>query len=230
MKEETTFKGSEDQFEKLQHEDFIAEVLKRRAPTATVSKSGFQKFLESTGGAAIITVLGTGIVGGFLTSEYQRRAKDRDAAAASNQKFAEKREETAKAVLDVIAERRAAGEDLVRFKQAPGTDTSKYTSPNLAAVVKEIENAGDAKEAKWNEVENKWNSKRASLDLLLRYYYSDTKEFRDAWKEMQGALDNYSTFSVDCFRFNNCEKADQQKAGLDTVTSLFIVALTIAEK
>src|SRR5437764_6648982 len=79
MGTDETPKWSTEEKQLLQHESFVAEILKRRAPSENnQQKPLWQRFLETTGGAAVITVLIGGIFGQIISSSIQSSLKERE--------------------------------------------------------------------------------------------------------------------------------------------------------
>src|SRR6185503_4847747 len=74
----------EDKEQLLEYETFIKEVLARRegAGKGGQTKPVWQRFLETTGGTALITVLIGGIMGSIITGMIQISAKNREAQQA----------------------------------------------------------------------------------------------------------------------------------------------------
>ena len=68
----------EEKEQLLQHEAFIKEILTLRDKARGDNpKPAWQRFLETTGGAALITVLIGGIMGSIITGLIQQGSKQR---------------------------------------------------------------------------------------------------------------------------------------------------------
>ncbi len=85
MNEKPRIERSEHEQQLLEHAAFAGELLRQLFPEKkeeSRSKPRWQIFLESTGGAAFITVLIggliAGIVGQWITNEYQKGMKERE--------------------------------------------------------------------------------------------------------------------------------------------------------
>ena len=77
MSEKEKFTWTDEENKILRGEAFVAELLSFRNEKAG-EKPRWQRFLESTGGAALITVLLGGIFGSCITDSLQKGAKDRE--------------------------------------------------------------------------------------------------------------------------------------------------------
>src|ERR1044071_8086338 len=69
---------SDKEKEFLHHEDFVAEVAARRGGREGGTKPRWQRFLESSGGTAIVTTLIGGIFGAIISGIIQDGTRERE--------------------------------------------------------------------------------------------------------------------------------------------------------
>ncbi len=167
------------------------------------SKPTWQRFLESTGGAALITVLVGGIAGGLITSHLETRQKDRELAVQKEQ-AAEQRKSAAhkelltarltavQGAIDLLGRAIAAGEDLIvitgpewRLQEARAEVDAKVTRRK-----KEELREG------WNTADAAWRSQRHSAGLLLAVYSSKARNVAEAWRQTEETVAGF----LDCAR------------------------------
>lgn len=200
MGTDETPKWSTEEKQLLQHESFVSEILKRRAPSGNnEQKPLWQRFLETTGGAAVITVLIGGIFGQIISSSIQSSLKERefqqawlkergDQALVANKEYLEKEQETMLRAYELIGACISASEDLISLT---GSDfrESNYTGAKLEDVKKTraklLEN--------YNSKDYEWRSSRERFKLLIGYYHSGHPTVVDAWNSSQEAITRYMT-------------------------------------
>jgi hypothetical protein len=217
MNEELLSKLSDEQKALINNEMLIAKVLEIRNPPESSPpvpvKAGWQKFLESSGGTALITVVIGGIMGGLITATFQFYAKQREMELAAYQQKLEKRQETMKSAYDLIGLSSAPADNLIRYKLMPGNDTTLYTDKEKKAA-KEREWAGILE--KLEDAQQKWSAEEKKAILSLSHYYSNNTEVKNAWKELNKTLPAYFVCAKRCASNSTevCKSCDQQRKAL----------------
>jgi len=149
----------------------------------------WQVFIESSGGAALITVLIGGIIGGAITFFFNRWEKERDEqrlnreAQASRdrlsyEKLLEKKLELARSAFEIAGQSVANTENLLTLHE-PG-----FNFCSTAGVERQIRN-------EYNDADTAWRRKRPSLGLLLSYYNSNGREVAEKWNKADVTLTGY---------------------------------------
>jgi hypothetical protein len=224
----------------LQHEAFIKEVLALREEKAKDSqpKPAWQRFLESTGGTAFITVLIGGIMGSIITGLFQAGAKDREAqqaqlAARSNQaqvaykEYLDKELETVNRALDLIGGCISASDDLIE-STTPVFDSGNYKGKDREDIEQQVVGFFD----EYNDTDKRWRREQYKIGLLIGYYHHGKPGVITAWQDVQNSVTTYmdcaNDLSVDydnskpIEKYGSC-KAQKQKLRdyLDNLTKSF---------
>ena len=177
----------------FQQQTFIEELIKLRSPQSKSSadpKPGWQRFLESTGGAALITVvLGTG--GGYvLTHMIQSFEKSQQARQLSMSEYIKGEHDTVKAVFDLVGQCVAASENL-------STLTTNAFNPEAFPQGEQRNHVLAQKQTlrdDFNKLDQQWRSSRETLTLNMRYYHSNDPAVSTAWDRTRDSLTSY----IDC--------------------------------
>jgi hypothetical protein len=181
----------------LEQQEFIEALLKVRSGQTkrsdeeeVSSKPNWLRFLESTGGAAIITVmlgtLGGAIITGIIQSHNQRQ----EARRLSLSEYIKGEHDTVKSAFDMIGECIAASENLNAITTS-GFNPANFPSGhqrNLVLAQKENLRNG------FNKTEEHWRATRESLTLNMRYYNGDDKDVDSAWDLAGNTVSTY----MDC--------------------------------
>jgi uncharacterized membrane-anchored protein YhcB (DUF1043 family) len=153
-------------------------------------KPEWQIFLESVGGAAIITVFGGGIIGALLTSFLQRKAKEREILL--NQLDADKQRrlqreqvyldgqlKVATEILETVTEIRSKSENLTRLT------TARFSPKNNPST--ELKDYRNQVRSDFNELTHTWKSRREILSALLGTYHKQDRRIFRGWIGLQKA-------------------------------------------
>ena len=191
----------EEKEQLLQHEAFIKEVLALRADSAGGSKSkpAWQRFLETTGGAALITVLVGGVMGSIITGLFQRGAKDREAQQArltarynqsqvAYKEYLDKELEIVNRAFDLVGSCVSASEDLALMTTSTDYDPSKYEGQDKEQARKDLKKQLTEAVDKYNQTDEKWRGEQHKLGLLMSYYHHGNPEVEKSWQGVQGAV------------------------------------------
>ncbi|HVG35827.1 MAG TPA: hypothetical protein VM911_22435 [Pyrinomonadaceae bacterium] len=192
---------TEEQQKLLQQEAFISEILKIRELKERRDKNGgwFVRLLESAGGAALITVLVGGILGGLLNWRIQTNLRDREAAQAiqktqgelalvAYKDFLDRRQETIKSVYELLGNSASASYALITIT-GPEFEHSKLPA--------EAEEQKTAIRDRFNVAVNEWRSRQDNLGALLSYYHEGRPDVVDSWNNTKSSLTAYMKCAQD---------------------------------
>jgi hypothetical protein len=177
--------------------------MKVRKGPADISKPWWQVFLESAGGAALITVLIGGIMGGGITLLFSHWEKERDQvrlsseAAAAREKLSyerlfDKRLGLAKHVFDIEGQSVSRTENLLRLL-TPG-----FTFCSTTGQERHFRND-------YNEADTTWREQRKVIGLSISYYNPGDKTVSLAWTSADQALTEY----MECASGLSSQRYDQ---------------------
>lgn len=223
--------------EQLHKEDFIAEVLRRRAaskPSETPAKPRWQRFLESTGGAALITVLVGGIIGGIITGLFQSWQKDREVQQAllktrteqallAYRDYLDKRQEVNKTAYEMLAASILASDNLISaftrsdYDPQNRTGQSRQDAVTLRAEVKKA----------YEDATAKWQNQAELTGLLLAQYYDNNPDVAAKWEVLKTSLNEYIKCAETCYLggTSGCGCRDTTKKSLDANLGNFHAAV-----
>jgi hypothetical protein len=227
-------KWSRDDERLLHHEAFVAEVLQQRAKLGTGDrpKPAWQRFLESTGGAALVTVLLGGLLGQCITSQVQKgqRAREHqqaldlkerefkqtwlkargDQALIAYQDYLKEEKEVTKRAYELIGSCISASDDLMALTDI---DYNPYHPDYGREDRKLISEQRVAMKDKYIEADAKWRAEREQLGLLMAYYHKGREDIDTAWRATQEAVTGYMAFAEDWERKH--PEADLKKEDID---------------
>ncbi len=177
MSEKEKFTWTDEENKILRGEAFVAELLSFRNEKAG-EKPRWQRFLESTGGAALITVLLGGIFGSCITDSLQKGAKDRefqqawlksrgDQALVAHKEFLEKQQETIKKVYERIGTTMSAADDLIALSHKDLTPSNELGDEER----KKINEQNEQIRKRYNLIDREWRTERDTLAILLNYFF-----------------------------------------------------------
>jgi hypothetical protein len=161
------------------------------AETAT-NKPPWQRFFESTGGTALITVLLGGVLGNWIAGGYEERRALNERRYLTHQEYLEERLATIRPTLERVGQTVAAAEDLITITR-PDFDPRRYAEgqdrDDTLAKRKQIRED-------YNDADVMWRREKAKLGYLLAYYHPGSAEVSAAWREFDDAVTSF----VDCAR------------------------------
>jgi hypothetical protein len=176
---------------------FLEELLKLRAgqqKSATENsgeqKPGWLRFLESTGGAALITVVLGTLGGAAITGLIQSFSQGQQARQLSISEYLKGEHDTVKAVFDMVGRCIAAAENLNTIT-TQGFDPANFPEGDQRNLVLVQKNNLRDEFNKWDE---QWRASRETLTLNLRYYHGNDPALGSAWDNTRDALSSY----MDC--------------------------------
>jgi hypothetical protein len=164
-------------------------------PSSTAEKPPWQRFLESTGGTAVISVLIAGIATQLITCGVQTRLKERDTEQAYIKARGEQALVSYKDYLD--QERQAVqqayseiGSCLSAGQRVIG-QTGPQWQPKPGVTYKPQQ---DEIKRNFNEVNTKWRSESIGLGSMMSYYHPNGPDVLPSWRCVQTAMTEY----MDC--------------------------------
>ena len=139
-------------------------------------KGVFESLVTSSVVAALVTVLGTAVVGNYIAGRVQERNKRNEIALSAFRDNQASQVALVKEVYELIGRYRAAGEDLIYItgdQFAAGNYDEPARKLNQAWFTS-IRNHHD-------EVDQLWRQKKYALGYLLSFHYHGRKEVADSW-------------------------------------------------
>jgi hypothetical protein len=199
----------------LQHEAFIKEILALRdgKTGGGSAKPAWQRFLETTGGAALITVLIGGIMGSVITGLIQLGAKNREAQQArltarynqgqvAYKEYLDKELEIVNRAFDLVGGCISASEDLVAMTTSSDYDPEQYQDQYKKNLEKQQMDSLN----KYNEMDQKWRGEQHKLGLLMSYYHHGKPEVGTAWQAVQDAVNAQFKCTYDLYTTKLADK------------------------
>lgn len=169
-----------------------AEPLRREARRSDDGKPSWQRFLESTGGAALVTVLLGGVLGNWIAGALAERRAVNERMYLTHQEYLEARLATIRPTLERIGHTVAAAEDLITITR-PDFDPRKYAEgPDRNATLAKRRQIREA----YNAADAEWRREKETLGYLLVYYHSDGRGVAGSWNQLEDAVTGF----VDCAR------------------------------
>ncbi|MBC7929834.1 MAG: hypothetical protein H7Z38_04625 [Rubrivivax sp.] len=201
---------SEEEARLLHHEALMSQLLRQRMPPdkEARAKPAWQRFLETSGGTALITVLIGGIIGTIISAGIQSSAKDRELATIAYKEYLGKQQEVLKRVYERIGVSISASDDLIKLS------TKDYAVTSYEGKKKEeASNLRDSIKKKFDESYTAWRSERDGLGFLMSYYHPKQVKVIDAWRGVKDSVTNYMR-CADNWIDNNflLERKDADKA------------------
>jgi hypothetical protein len=184
----------------LRHEAFMAEIARRRARLEAKdgSKPRWQRFLETSGGTALVTVLLGGLMGQLITWSIQNQLKERefqqawmkargDQALVTYKEYLDQEQEIVKRSYELIGGCISASEDLILLT------TPDFAPGDFSGSEKhKVETERSSIVEKYNSADSQWRSEREKLGLMMSYYHRGRPEVTRAWQEIQSSVTKYN--------------------------------------
>jgi hypothetical protein len=187
MTEEIPPPFTEEERRLLRHEEFVAQLLKQRGGSqkSEAAKPAWQRFLESTVGAAMITVLIGGIIGAVISGEIQAGLKERDyeqtrlkaigdQALVSHKEYLDKQQDIVKRIYEKIGTSISAAEDLITITRREYNHTLKE-----GAEKERQKKFNDNVIETFNAKDREWRSERDVLGFLMGYSTQNRMKCRE---------------------------------------------------
>ncbi|HEY0079157.1 MAG TPA: hypothetical protein VGB73_10965 [Pyrinomonadaceae bacterium] len=195
---------SESQSLMLRHEEFIAEVMRRRRPEETSGtdtqpqKTWKQILFETSGGTALINVIIGGAFVTIISILIQQGFKEREVRqaylkASSEQallaykEYSDREQEIVKEIYEVIGKCISSSDDIIDLTR-PEFDPEKYPTQSLRD---EVTKDAVSLQEKYSEAATQWRASQAKLKLLIAYYHPSQPEVTNGWDGVQKSLTAY---------------------------------------
>lgn len=188
----------------LRHEEFVARVLELRSRTGRKEPASpaWLRLLESTGGAALVTVLLGGIAGSVITAVIQNGQKEREfqqewlkargeQALLAYREYAEGELKTVQAAFGEVGAMLAAAQDLIVLTEGR-FDPGKFEGAEKEKVLEQRRQLRGA----FNTADEAWRRGRETQGLMMGYYHRGSPAIQERWRAVQAAVDAF----VDCAR------------------------------
>jgi hypothetical protein len=180
----------------LQYLTLVTAVLHQHPPrqNEVQPKHWWQYFLEPSVLTALVTILIGGIIGGYITSEYQRKQREKEAEQAwlklrgdqalhSFKDYLVKEQELVKRAYSLIGNCISASDRLISQtgKAYSGTFLNQTAIDNQKVEIKR----------NFNSVTVTWQGEREEIALLMSYYHPKQQSVVSAWRKVQDSVNNF---------------------------------------
>jgi hypothetical protein len=189
--------------EESRHIQFIASVVEalnsraRPPDDKEKSKPAWQRFLETAGGAALVTVLLGGVLGQCVTSKINEGIKERenhqadakaynDRVSDAAKSYLEQEQQVVKRTYELVGKCISDSEDIMGLT-VEEFDPSLYEGKDR----KDIQKLRDDVREEYNASDKQWRSEGVSLGLLMSYYHNGNMNVMTSWREVKDSLDAY---------------------------------------
>jgi hypothetical protein len=181
----------------LEQQTFIEALLRLRSDKSKSDAVGgnspkptWLRFLESTGGAAIITVVLGTLGGAVITGIVQSFNQHQQARQLSISEFVKGEHDTVKSAFDMVGECIAASENLSTITTV-GFDPANFPDSDQRKLV--LAQKGNLRD-EFNKTDERWRAIRETLSLNMRYYNGNDVVVGSAWDQTSDAVSLY----MDC--------------------------------
>jgi hypothetical protein len=186
--------GSIDYGEALRYEEFVAKLLKLRKQDP--EKPAWERFLNSAGIVALVTVLGTAALGAWIAGAIQDRSKQHELRYLSYDK-------NLTALLDVVKN----GFLLAGQRMATSANLIDITKPEFKSSAngqnhQAIDNQKKSVAESYNQGEADWSKAASSVGYLLAWYVPDQGDLREQWKTVEDSIDKFASCAGEIYKKN----------------------------
>lgn len=202
---------TEDEARLLRHEAFVSRLLQQRAGDVqpqVARKPVWQRFLETSGGTALVTVLIGGIFGSIISATIQSYQSDRafrdtwlkalgDQALVAHKEYLDKQQETVGRSFGVAGGSISAAEDLITVK-SPAFNPTRYEGEAKERQIKFNQSVLD----NFNTRDKQWRNERDVLGLLMNYYHPGQNEVQRDWQSLSELITEFMDCSYAWFQKN----------------------------
>jgi len=188
----------------LRHEELVARVhaIRSEPKPGDSPRPWWQRFLESTGGTALVTVLVGGVAGSVVTGVIQDGQKDRDfqqewlkargeQARLAYKEYAEGELKTVQAAYEQVGTMLASAQDLIVLTESR-FDPARYEGAERDKVLEQRRQLREA----FNAADAAWRRRRETQGLMMSYYHRGSPAIQERWRAVEAAVDAF----VDCAR------------------------------
>lgn len=172
----------------LRREALIAKVIRLRAEAGPEKspRPALLRVLESTGGAALITVLLGSLLAPIVISSIQRSRSRDDQALSEYRQYLERQQEAVKDSYDLIGRIVYASQNLISLTK-PSFDLKRLSGEDQETVAKQkremIEN--------YNAMVREWRVRENMQGLLISYYFYGAPGVSDSWRGVQERVNEF---------------------------------------
>ncbi|HUI43834.1 MAG TPA: hypothetical protein VL523_17880 [Terriglobia bacterium] len=210
MAEEKAPKWSDEEERLLHHEAFVAELLDRRKGRVGESAShppAWQRFLESAGGAALVTVLLGSVAAGIINSLVQEKLKERELALASYQDELKQRQDIATRIVELVGATMGATEDII-FLTTDEFDPARFSGEQRNRILDQRNKIQQA----YNATDRQWQVEPEELALLIGLHTHGQADIGEAWRASQQAVTAYKYCAEDWYARHQRESVTSEDA------------------
>lgn len=184
---------SMNQEEQLEHERLIAKLLEIRNPLSA-PKPLVELWLNSTVMAALIGVVGTALLGAYVSGEIQRRAKENEQELARQHEVRAARAAAVEKALGVVGQNLNATDDLL-VTVNNGYHESRHKAEDLPALREWKRQLAERRD----KADSDWRQSRRSLGYTLVYSFEGDRAVIRAWDAIVNASDGYERCTRDWY-------------------------------
>lgn len=195
---------SMNQEERLEHEREIAEVLAIRKPPSA-PKSLIELWLNSSVVAAVVGVVGTALLGAYVSGEIQRRAKENEQELARQHEMRAARAVAVEKSLAVVGQNLNATDDLL-VTVNNGYHESRHKAEDLPALRAWKRQLAERRD----KADSDWRQSRRSLGYTLVYTFGGDRAVLQAWEDIVNASDAYERCTRDWYWRNAASGSDEE--------------------
>jgi hypothetical protein len=163
----------------------------------SAAKPRWQRFLESSGGTALITVLIGGLFGQYITASIQQKLKEREfqqswlqtqgsQATTYYKEYLTEEQSVVRGAYEVVGTCISASEDLVILTRTE-FDLRTYSGKAQQIVRKQKEDIRD----RFNRCDDHWRDEREKWGLLMSFYHRGRPEIGQAWTAVRDDLTDF---------------------------------------
>jgi hypothetical protein len=187
---------SEERSHQIEHEKFIAQILAIRTPPHQ-PPSALTTWLNSNVLTALIGVVGTAILGSYISGQIQERARQNELERAATVTRLENRRALVSKVVDRVSTFMTASDDLLVTVNVSYDETARRSDEvkKLRAWKTDLAVARDKAEAEWRRGTR-------SVALGLDYEFNGAGDVTKAWKELARSVDAFERCTSDWYNQN----------------------------
>ena len=202
-------KWSDDEERLLRHETFIAEVVEKRRARDSKGRSNpaWQRFLESAGGAALVTVVFGSIAAGVINSLVQDELRERELALASYEAELKQQQDIATRIVDLVGTSVGAAEDLV-ILTTQEFDPGRYSGDERKKMINQRTHIRQT----YNSTDTQWRVDQEKLAFLIGLHSHGQSGITEAWREAQQAVRAYKDCAEDWYKGHHQEFVTSEEA------------------
>ena len=171
--------------EQIDHERLVAQILKIRS-AGSDKTSTLGMLLNSTVLTAVIGVVGTGVLGAYVSGRIQDRSRNNEIQRQAEQVRLESQNTTVNAILKRVGEFLSATDDLL-FSVNHAFAEKGRPSDEVATLQKWKTQIRDRRDA----AELEWRREKRSLGFMLQYVFEGRAAITDAWGDVLRAVDDF---------------------------------------